>query len=77
MIGQDDSRKIIAALRERGTDNIYCRIIFDDKAKNEIIKVVDHIHGLIAGKEQFDSSTNPNKCKGCGLRNDCEKFVSY
>ena len=77
MIDQDDSRQIIAALRERGTNNIYCKIIFDDKAKKEIINVVDHIHGLITGKEQFDSSNNPNKCKGCRLRNDCNRFVSF
>ena len=77
MVKQHDSRPIIAALRERGTDNIYWKVPFDYKAENEIVKIINHIHGLISGKEQFNSSTNPNKCKPCRFKNDCERAMHF
>lgn len=76
MVGQQDSRPIVAALRERGTDNIYWKVPFDEKAKNKIVMVINHIHRLISGKEQFNSSTNPNKCKPCRFNNDCDRVLS-
>ena len=75
-VKQQDSRQIVAALRERGTDNIYWKVPFDEKAENEIVTVINHIHRLILGKEQFNSSTNPNKCKPCRFKNDCDRIIS-
>jgi CRISPR-associated exonuclease Cas4 len=72
MVNKEDSRPIVAALRERGTDNIYWKATFDEKAEKEIVNVINHIHGLISGEEQFNSSTNPNKCKPCRFKNDCD-----
>ncbi|MFZ3166724.1 MAG: Dna2/Cas4 domain-containing protein [Candidatus Methanoperedens sp.] len=76
MVKQHKSRPIVAALRERGTDNIYWKVPFDEKAENEIVKVINHIHGLISGTEQFNSSKNPNKCKPCRFKNDCDRVIS-
>lgn len=75
MIKRQDPRPIIAALRERGTDNIYWRAPFDESSENEIIEVINHVHGLISGSEQFISSGNPNKCKPCRFKNNCDRFM--
>ena len=75
MIKRQDPRPITAALRERGTDNIYWRAPFDETAENEIIEVINHVHGLISGSEQFISSGNPNKCKACRFKNNCDRFM--
>jgi len=75
MLERQDPRPIIAALRERGTDNIYWQAPFDENAENEIIEVISHIHGLVSGKEQFNSSGNPNKCKACRFKNNCDRFT--
>ncbi|MCK5642596.1 MAG: CRISPR-associated protein Cas4, partial [Gammaproteobacteria bacterium] len=75
MIERQDPRPITAALRERGTDNIYWRAPFDETAENEIIEVINHVHGLISGSEQFISSGNPNKCKACRFKNNCDRFM--
>ncbi len=76
MVEKQDSRPIVAALRERGTDNIYWKAPFSEAAENEIVKVINHIHRLILGKEQFNSNKNPNKCKACRLQNECERVVN-
>lgn len=72
---KQDHRQIVAALRERGTYNIYWSAPFDEKAENEIIEVVNHIHGLISGKEQFNSNKNPNKCKACRFKMNCDRVL--
>ena len=56
-INPADSRKIIAALRERGTDNIFWQAAFDKNAEEEVITVIQRVHGLISGKEQFAPSS--------------------
>ncbi len=76
LVKKQDSRKIVAALRERGTDNIYWSASFDGQAENIIIEVINHIHGLILGKEQFNTNTNPNKCKACRFRINCDQVLS-
>jgi CRISPR/Cas system-associated exonuclease Cas4 (RecB family) len=68
-----DSRRIMAALRERGTDNIYWRAPFDELAEHTIIKVIRHIHAAISGSEVFNSANNPNKCKACRLKTNCDR----
>jgi len=75
MIRDMDNRTIVAALRERGTDNIYWQRSFDEKAENEIIKIINRIHDLISGNEEFISNKNPNKCKSCRFREVCDKSV--
>lgn len=70
-----DRRSIFAALRERGSNNIYWKSPFDKAAQNEVIKVVDRVHQLISGQEQFASNKNPNKCRSCRFRLVCDRSV--
>jgi CRISPR-associated exonuclease Cas4 len=73
IIEPDDKRGLIAALRERGTDNIIWQAPFNHVAEEEIVPVIGHIHNLISGKESFSSSANPNKCKVCRLKGYCNQ----
>lgn len=70
-----DTRQIIAALRERGTDNVYWQVPFDRMAEKEIIEIIYRIHALLSGKAQFKSADNPNKCRGCKLNSQCDRIV--
>lgn len=70
-ISPGDPRQIIAALRERGTDNIIWQNLFDSSAEEEIIAIIDHIHDLLMGRAEFKRSTNPNKCHSCRLSSHC------
>lgn len=75
MILDYDNRKIIAALRTRGTDSIYWKKEFSKNYENEIISVINRIHNLIAGNESFNSNKNPNKCRPCRFREKCDRSV--
>lgn len=75
-VKRDDPRPIVAALRERGTDNIYWKRPFTQSAENDIVGVVDHIHALISGREGFSSSDNPNMCRKCRLLSVCDRFLA-
>jgi CRISPR-associated exonuclease Cas4 len=70
---QGDTRQVIAALRERGTDNICWQSPFNQQTEEEIVAAVNHIHALISGQAEFTSSNNPNKCKGCRLKGECDR----
>ncbi|MBM4241768.1 MAG: Dna2/Cas4 domain-containing protein [Euryarchaeota archaeon] len=72
MIDEDD-RRIFAALRERGTDDVYWKTYFNRKAENEIIKVIKRVHNLISGKKRFLPTKNPNKCLKCRFNKFCDK----
>jgi len=71
-----DTRPIIAALRKRGTDDIYWNEIFDENAENKIIGVINHIHRLISLEEEYKSNDKPGKCRGCSLKMECDKNIS-
>ncbi len=71
-----DRRRLIAALRERGTENIIWQSPFDSSAEEEIIQVTNHMHDLLSGKVEFKSSENPNKCRSCRLKPGCDKYSS-
>lgn len=68
-----EERRIIASLRERGTDNIYWSSYFDYEAESKIINLINHIHELISGNKPFGSTDNPNKCKKCRFNGSCAK----
>ncbi|MDI6643430.1 MAG: Dna2/Cas4 domain-containing protein [Methanobacteriaceae archaeon] len=68
----NDDRTIKAALRERGTDNIYWIDQFDNRAEKFIIDLIDHMHKLIIGEEPFKPTRNSNKCRKCRFINFCE-----
>jgi CRISPR-associated exonuclease Cas4 len=73
MVNAGDTRGIVAALRERGTDNIYWQAPFNQTAEEEIIATVDHIHSLLAGRNQFKPTENPRKCLSCRLKVHCDR----
>ncbi len=75
MINDLEGRTIYAALRERGTDNIYWQVPFDIVAENEIIKVISHIHQVILGNDEFKATDNPNKCAKCRFNRVCDRKV--
>jgi CRISPR-associated exonuclease Cas4 len=71
-----DSRPVIAALRERGTDNIYWSEPFNPKAEGHITAVIKRIHSLLIGALEFNSSDNPNKCRACRFKEICDRSCS-
>lgn len=68
-----EDRKIIASLRERGTDNIFWSAYFDQGAENDIISLINRVHNLLLGKEEFIPTQNPRKCRSCRLKSKCDK----
>jgi CRISPR/Cas system-associated exonuclease Cas4 (RecB family) len=75
MVAVLDSREVIAALRQRGTKNIYWMEPFTKPAEESIVALIDHIHSLISGTNEFGSTDNPNKCHACRLRVKCNRAL--
>ena len=72
MIGEDN-RRIIAALRQRGTENIFWSEEFDEDNEKKILYYIDRMHGLFEGQKPFLPTKNPNKCRSCRLQSYCEE----
>ena len=70
-----DNREVMAALRERGTKNIYWSEPFTKPAEESIVAIIDHIHSLISGTNDFGSTDNPNKCHSCRLSVTCDRTL--
>lgn len=70
-----EERQIVAALRERGTENIYWTAYFDGKAESKIKRLVSHVHDLILGKKLFKSTENPHKCRRCRFNTLCDRKI--
>lgn len=68
-----EQRKIVASLRERGTDNIFWSSYFDDGPQKHIINLVKRVQNLISGKEDFISTKNPKKCRSCRFSRLCTR----
>lgn len=68
-----DSRPIIAALRKRGTDEIFWSEEFDSDAEKEIKFTIKRMHSLLDGQKPFIATKNPNKCKSCRYQSYCEE----
>lgn len=74
MIGDElADKKIIGALRERGTDNIYWQHDFEEKEQKEIISIINRMQALIKGDLEFKSTDNPNKCRSCRFLRLCDR----
>lgn len=69
---ENDKRKIRAALRQRGTDNIFWSSEFDQKAENQIKSLVDRMQELFNGSKSFLPTNNPRKCAKCRFSSYCE-----
>jgi len=72
-----ENRRIIASLRERGTDNIFWSSYFDKKAETDIINLITRVHKLLRGEIEFIPTSNPNKCRGCRFNGLCDKKVIF
>lgn len=73
-IQHQDTRPLVAALRERGTDNVYWKSPFNREAEEMVVSVVERVHALLNGKVHFSSSDNANKCRACRLRDNCDQL---
>lgn len=69
----NDNKPLFAGLRERGTDNIYWKVPFDNEAESKIISVVNRVHNLLNKEVEFESTDNPNKCLKCRFFKLCDK----
>jgi len=67
-----DDRKIKAALRERGTENLFWIEVFTPDIEKQIKFTIDRMHGLFEGTKPFIATKNPKKCRSCRFKNDCE-----
>ena len=72
MIG-DDKRQIIAALRERGTDNIFWYEEFNENNEKNIRYQINSLHRLIEDQRAPIPTKNPNKCRKCRFQSYCEE----
>lgn len=72
-----EKRRIVASLRQRGTENIYWASYFDEKAEKDIINLIERIHRLLVGELEFESTNNPNKCRGCRFNTICNKKMDF
>ncbi len=72
-----EKRRIVASLRERGTENIYWASYFDGKVEKDIINLVNRMHKLLEGKAEFKATDNPNKCRGCRFNTLCDKKMDF
>lgn len=68
-----EKRTIVASLRERGTDNIFWAVYFDQNAREEIISLINRVHNLLLGNGEFMPTRNPKKCRSCRLKRKCDK----
>ena len=72
-----EKRRIVASLRERGTENIYWASYFDEKAEKDIINLINRMHGLLEGEIEFKATDNPNKCRSCRFNAICERKMDF
>ena len=69
----NDNRKIIAALRQRGTDNIFWSEEFNESNEQNIKYTINFLHRLIDDKRDPIPTKNPNKCRKCRFQSYCEE----
>lgn len=67
----NESRPLVAALRTRGTDNIFWQHAFDKECEDKIVGIIEHMQRLISGEDFFSSTDNPNKCGACRFNKVC------
>ncbi|MBO7695269.1 MAG: Dna2/Cas4 domain-containing protein, partial [Methanobrevibacter sp.] len=69
----NDNRTIIAALRQRGTDNIFWSEEFNESNEQNIRYTINFLHRLIDDKRDPIPTKNPNKCRKCRFQSYCEE----
>ena len=69
-----DERKMKAALRERGTENLFWIEIFTPEVEKEIKFTLERMQGLFDGTRPFVPTKNANKCRSCRYKRYCEHY---
>lgn len=72
-----EERRIVASLRERGTDNIFWSSYFDDAAEKSIIELINRVHDLLDGSIDYIPTKNPKKCRSCRFNGSCDRKVDF
>lgn len=72
-----EERKIVASLRERGTDNIFWSSYFDDTAEKAVKDIIQRLHGLLDGTVEYIPTKNPKKCLSCRFRPSCDHKAGF
>ena len=67
-----DERTIKAALRERGTKNLFWIEIFTPEVEKQIQYTINRMHGLFEGTRPFVPTKNFRKCRSCRFKSECE-----
>ena len=75
MLGLDERRPIMAAVRAGGSDRIVWSESFDTKAERKVQRLIKRVHGLIDGDIEFKSATQAYKCRPCRFFDVCDKRV--
>jgi CRISPR-associated exonuclease Cas4 len=70
-----EKRNIVASIRERGTENIFWSAYFDETAQKDIINLVNRVHKLLLGEEEYIPTKNPKKCRSCRFNRMCDRRV--
>lgn len=68
-----EERRIVASLRERGTDNIFWSAYFDEQAEKTVLEVIQRVHNLLNGTIDYIPTKNPKKCRSCRFAQQCDR----
>lgn len=72
-----EDRRIVASLRERGTDNIFWSAYFDEQAEKAVIEIIQRVHNLLDGSIDYIPTKNPKKCQNCRFRSSCDRKAEF
>jgi CRISPR/Cas system-associated exonuclease Cas4 (RecB family) len=72
-----EERRIVASLRERGTDNIFWSSYFDDAAEKAVKDIIHRLHGLLNGTVEYIPTKNPKKCRSCRFSSRCDRKAGF
>ena len=72
-----EERRIVASLRERGTDNIFWSSYFDDAAEKTVIQIIQRVHNLLNGSIDYIPTKNPRKCRSCRFNPQCDRKAEF
>lgn len=72
-----EKRRIVASLRERGTDNIFWSSYFDENAENRILELIERVHNLLNGSIEYIPTKNPKKCRSCRFNPRCDRKTNF
>ena len=72
-----EGRRIVASLRERGTDNIFWSTYSTPEAEQSVLEIINRVHGLLEGTVDFIPTKNPKKCRSCRFSPRCDRRAEH